>query len=130
MRYFELRVKKQRLGFIYVAIFVFIIDSIYSLFSHGVGSWAMSTMVISVGVLGIIGYGLMGARHHAMLTNRQVDWFIRLYNTGIATLVVGQFLKGVMEIAGTGSPYVHFFFFGAGILFIISLVIFKRGRWR
>lgn len=45
-----------------------------------------------------------------------------LYNSGIATITAGSFLKGIFEIAGTSSPFECVFFI-AGIAFIIASII-------
>lgn len=122
MTYFEIKTKKQVIGYLIVAILVFVIDRIYSIFSHGVSSLAMSTMVVSVLILGVAGYRLMGLILQKRFTKNTVNRFIHLYNSGVAVLVVGQFLKGVLDIAGTGSPYIKYYFITSGILILLSFV--------
>lgn len=122
MTYFEIKTKRQVIGHLIVAILVFVIDRVYSIFSHGVSSLAMSTMVVSILILGVAGYRLMGLTRHQRFTKKGVNRFIQLYNSGIATLVVGQFLKGVLDIAGTGSPYIKYYFIASGILILLSFI--------
>jgi hypothetical protein len=40
-----------------------------------------------------------------------------LYNSGIAALTVGSLLRGIVEIAGTGSAWIGPFF-AAGLIFV------------
>jgi hypothetical protein len=53
--------------------------------------------------------------------------FYNIYNSGIALLTTGSLLKGIMEIAGTGSVYLKFYYtlgyimIGAGILLMFVL---------
>ena len=122
MTYFEIKTKRQVIGYLIVAIIVFVIDRVYSIFSHGVGSLAMSTMVVSVLILGVAGYRLLGLTLHKRFTKKGVNRFIHLYNSGIATLVIGQFLKGVLDIAGTGSPYIKYYFIASGFMILLSFI--------
>lgn len=122
MTYFEIKTKRQVIGYLLLAILVFVIERVYSIFSHGVSSLAMSMMVVTVLVLGVAGYRLLGLTLRKRFTKKGVNRFIRLYNSGIATLVIGQFLKGVLDIAGTGSPYIKYYFIASGILILLSFV--------
>ncbi|GFZ30820.1 hypothetical protein CSC2_13460 [Clostridium zeae] len=51
-----------------------------------------------------------------------------LYNSGIATLTFGSFLKGVIQIAGASSPYIVFYyvvgslFVAAGLILMLVMV--------
>jgi hypothetical protein len=45
-----------------------------------------------------------------------------LYNSGIAVLTIGSFLKGILEIAGADSPYA-ILFPAVGWIFVIAGVV-------
>jgi hypothetical protein len=49
--------------------------------------------------------------------------FYNLYNSGIATLIVGSFLAGILEIAGTGSDYQKYFFIAGFSLIGIAITV-------
>jgi hypothetical protein len=46
------------------------------------------------------------------------------YNSGIATLTVGSFLKGILEIAGTDSPYLVFFTIIGWLFIAVGVIVF------
>lgn len=49
--------------------------------------------------------------------------FFNAYNSGIATLTLGSFVKGILDIAGTSSPYI-ILFYGTGWLFVgVGLIL-------
>ncbi|MCB9418310.1 MAG: hypothetical protein H6667_00780 [Ardenticatenaceae bacterium] len=97
---------------IYAAITLFCIafSFIYSLFSHGVSSPFMSYAFAFSLVLGVGGFILFGWQH---LENRAA---FNLYNAGIATLTVGSFLRGIIDIAGADTTYPAYYFFVGTIL--------------
>lgn len=51
-------------------------------------------------------------------------------NYGIATLVVGSFMKGVFEIAGTGSDYLAYYFYVGIVLIFVSLSLLLYSFYR
>lgn len=53
-----------------------------------------------------------------------------ILNYGIATLVVGSFMKGVFEIAGTGSDYLAYYFYVGIVLIFISLSLLLYSFYR
>lgn len=66
---------------------------------------------------GVIGYSFIRSLPPKNVTANGFRSFSNLYNSGIATLTVGSFLQGVLEIAGTNSIYVPYFYvIGAALL--------------
>lgn len=84
-----------------VTAFCILFNALYAQFSHGVDSpWMTFTFLLPL--LG--GVGVYGAR--AMLGKKPLSRFsYNTFNSGIATLIVGSLLRGVLEIAGAASPY-------------------------
>jgi len=121
----ENAIKKNIIVMLIVSIIVFIIDRIYSVFSHGINSVMMSTMVVTVLILGVGGYAILYKVNTIKSGKYNFRLFSNLYNAGIATLVTGQFLSGVVSIAGTGSAYLKFYFIIGGGLIISSLARIK-----
>ena len=98
------------------------VDNIYAIFGHGVRSDAMTWMFL---------YPLIGGTLFYLLIELLIPWinrlvgyrvFFNIYNSGIATLTTGSFLEGILDIAGTSSPYVTVFY-AAGWLLIASGLI-------
>ncbi|MFA6809194.1 MAG: hypothetical protein WCR27_09415, partial [Eubacteriales bacterium] len=49
--------------------------------------------------------------------------FYNVYNSGIATLTVGGFLKGILEIAGTSSTYIVLFNVVGWLFVLVGLIL-------
>ena len=99
------------------------IDNIYAVFGHGVRSPSMTWMFL---------YPLIGGTLVYFLIKIFFPWinhflgyrlFSNLYNSGIATLTVGSFLKGILEIAGTSSPYTILFFVTGWLLTASGIIL-------
>ena len=111
---FILDTKRKKTIFIYfiVSIICIIINYVYSKFGHGVTSNYMTYMFLYPLIGGII----------AILINRDNNRiFNNLYSYGIATLTVGSFIKGILEIAGTNSIY-EIIFYIVGIILILLAI--------
>jgi hypothetical protein len=125
------RYKYNKTVFVYLAIsaFTFIINKVYAIFGHGVSSDAMTWAFLYPLIGGALFFLLLG------LLLPRINYFAgyRLlynsYNSGIAVLTVGSLLKGVMEIAGTNSPYLKMYtmigygFMAFGLIVIIILAV-------
>jgi hypothetical protein len=77
---------------------------------------------------GAAAYFITGLIFRKMRKSGTIRLGSNLYNAGIATLIAGCMLRGILEIAGTGSAYVVVFsitgwgFVGIGVLFWIVAV--------
>lgn len=117
-----LDIKKSVLVYSEVTIFLIILNYIYSLFSHNISSSYMTYMFL---------YPLSGGTfvNLFIISSKKVTEIKLFYiaksilNYGIATLVVGSFIKGVFEIAGTDSIYLVYYFYMGIILIIIGLLL-------
>ncbi len=103
--------------YLVLALAAIIINNVYALFGHGVHSLSMTWMFLYPLLGGALFYSLIyllfpGTRESAG-KHSAYRLFFNLYNSGIAVLTISAFLKGILEIAGTGSPYVPYSF-GAG----------------
>lgn len=96
------------------------IGVIYTSFGHGVTSAAM-TFMFGYAVLGAIFY-IITNRLYAMHAKPYVSRFYNIstgwLHLGVATLCTGSFIKGVLEIAGTGSNYLLIFYI-VGFLWVV-----------
>lgn len=114
------RKQRSKTAIVYMtaSLFTIAVNYIYSLFGHGEKSGFMTWMFL---------YPLLGGTLIFILsallpevTHREgYRIFYNLYNSGIAALTVGSFMKGIFDIAGTSSRYVMAFSI-TGILFLLS----------
>lgn len=91
------------------ALLTFIINNVYSIYSHGVSSPAMSSTWMLLLFFGT-GFYLMMELVSAKI-NKQIPGrlSLNLYNSGIAAFSVGMMIQGVLEIAGSGFDFLKYF---------------------
>jgi len=101
--------------YLVLALAAIIVDNVYALYGHGVRSLSMTWMFLYPLLGGALFYSLV---YRLLPEVRELDKkfsayrvFFNLYNSGIAALTISAFLKGILEIAGTGSPYIPYSFF-------------------
>lgn len=104
-----------------------VIAKVYGLFGHGVTSPAMTWMFLFPLIGGVAGYSFFRSLLPKKVTANGFRSFSNLYNSGIATLTVGSFLQGVVEIAGTNSIYVPYFYGVGAALLLAGLSILLSG---
>jgi len=109
--------------YIILSITAIAVNNLYALFGHGVHSAAMTWMFLYPLIGGGLGYFLIERLMPAIIHTGGYRLFYNLYNSGIATLTAGSFLKGILEIAGTTSPYTICFYIVGLLLAVAGLVI-------
>ncbi len=104
------------------SLFAWIFNFVYSLFSHGVTSDFMANMYLVL-LIGAVFYFLL---HQIPGVHRRRLYrvFVNALNTSVAVLVVGMALRGIIEIAGSSSQYLDWYFDIAVAGFIISIILF------
>lgn len=113
--------KKTGLTYLILTVVTVIIEKIYRLFGHGVASPSMTWMFLYPLAGGLLIYLVSRARVR-IGTDERFRSFFNLYHSGIATLTVASFLMGVLEIAGTDSVYLPYFYIvGFGMVLLGSL---------
>ena len=102
-----LKRRLRRTFFVYVACAVLVgaFAQGYLLFGHGVRSAAMTWAFLYPLLGGALPFGLLWATHCGFAGHGRWRLGSNLYHAGLAALVTGSLLRGVFEIAGTGSPY-------------------------
>ena len=110
-----------------------VINKVYGDFGHGVHSAVMTWMFLYPLLGGVLLFLLMD-RLLPDTTTRFSGYrlFYNSYNSGIAVLTTGSFLKGIFDIAGTNSSYIALFY-AVGWLFIVLgltvlLALILKGR--
>ena len=96
--------QKTGITYLIATVAMVILEKIYRLFGHGVTSPAMTWMFLFPLAGGLLIYLVNRAKVDIEDAER-LRSFSNLYHSGIATLTVGSFLKGVLEIAGTDSVH-------------------------
>ncbi|MEL7660918.1 hypothetical protein [Acetobacterium wieringae] len=118
------RIRKTIVVYLLLALVAVAVNLIYGFFGHGVRAAAMTWMFLYPLLGGALGYLLIG-RYLAFITRFVVYRMgYNSYNSGLAALTVGSFLKGILEIAGTNSPYLIIFFFLGWVAVGIGLMVF------
>ncbi|HWP50103.1 MAG TPA: hypothetical protein VN626_00265 [Clostridia bacterium] len=113
---------KTIVAYLLIALLALLISIIYGFFSHDVASPWMTWMFLYPLVGGALCFTFLGLAQCKVRRVPGYRLFFNAYNSGIATLTVSSFLKGVFDIAGTGSPYVGALF-SAGWVFLAYGVI-------
>jgi hypothetical protein len=116
--------------YFFTAVFAFAFDRIYAIFSHGVSSEDMSSVWIFLLCSGTLFYTALHII--SAKTKYQPKRFAcNIYNSGTAVFAVGMLLKGVFDIAGTGSDFILFYRI-AGIVLMsagaVLIVFFLRKK--
>ena len=116
------QIRKTVIVYIILSITAIAVDNIYAIFGHGVRSASMSWMFLYPLLGGALVYFFI--ERLAPKTGRATGYrlFRNVYNSGIAILTVDSFLKGILDIAGTTSPYTVVFHI-AGWIFLASGVL-------
>lgn len=105
------------------------IDQVYGVFSHGVDSVAMTWMFLFPLLGGALFYFIIQTFLSNKTRSAGFRIFANIYNSGIAALTLASLLKGILEIAGTDSPYLKYFylsgelFIAAGLLILLIIAI-------
>jgi hypothetical protein len=95
--------KKCALIYLGVTLFCAAAGAVYEHFSHGVYSTFMIFMFAVPLVGGLVPYTLLALAQDKPFPGKITQ---NLWNAGIATLTVGFFIQGVLEIYGTTSDLI------------------------
>jgi hypothetical protein len=101
------------------SLFCVIFTHIYALFGHGVRSPAMDLMFLYPLAGGALPFFVLGRFFPRFAKRRFFRPGCNLYNSGIAALTAGALLRGILEIAGTGSRWIGLFF-AAGAIMVLG----------
>lgn len=116
------RLVRQARRYLFSSAGLLILHLIYAQFSHGVSSPYMTFMFLVPLLLGALPcFLLMYLRPDCV---RSPGWQTGscLYGGGMAAMVNGMMLRGVMDIAGTASPYLILFSLLGGALMIWGIL--------
>jgi Protein of unknown function (DUF2871) len=121
-----MRLNKTIIRYFLSAIGVFLFARIYTLFGHGVTSHWMSNAYLYLLGLGAFVFILLKIIAPEVVQYKGYGLFCQTYNSGVAILINGMLLYGILEIAGGTSTYVSWFLgVGCGLM-AIGVVLFIR----
>jgi hypothetical protein len=114
------------------AMGVFLFAKIYTLFGHGVTSLWISNAYLYLLGLGAFVFILLKIFFPEIVQYKGYLLFCQTYNSGIAILINGMLLYGILEIAGGTSQYVSWFLrvgiglMGIGVVLLTRVIISKE----
>lgn len=127
------QIRKTMWIYLILSVTAVVVNSVYGIFGHGVNSPSMTWMFLYPLLGGALFYFIIGRFIPNIIKFSGYRVFCNIYNSGIATLTFGSLLKGILEIAGTNSSYLVFFyivgvaFIAAGlIIMFIKVINYKR----
>ena len=105
--------------YIGISLFCNVFHIVYAQFGHGVTSIYMTYMFLIPFLLGIVvnlGIGLIDRLPIPYGTIRN------FYNSGIATLIAGSCVKGIIDIAGSSTIFIPVFFVVGIVMVMIAII--------
>lgn len=121
-----MKLNKTILNHSLFTIGTFLFAKIYLLFGHGVTSLWMSNAYLYVLGLGVFVFILIKVLTPEIVSQKDFRMFYPIYNSGVAILINGMLLRGILEIAGGSSAYVAWFFFVGWGFIAIGVVLFLK----
>lgn len=114
-------VRKSLFIYLSVTLFCAAASAIYEHFSHQVYSVYMVGLCLIPFVLGVIPNLLI---LHFSSLRKSNPWQKLIHAFAVATLTVGSALQGIIDIYGTMSPIIGYFFIAGGVLLLASFGLF------
>ena len=111
------------MSLIYLCITLFcgLFSAVYEYFSFGVYSNFMIFLYMIPLVAGVLPYAAAGLINFLPCPSPASE---RVYNCGVATLALGCCLSGVLEIYGTSSIYIKFYWIAGVIGMAAGLILY------
>jgi hypothetical protein len=113
-------------NYAFITAGAFLFDKIYALFGHGVSSPWMSNMYLYLLVLGVAVFALLRIFTPDIASRKGCRLFFNLYNSGLAALINGMLLYGILDIAGGTSQIVPWFLYIGSALMAAAAVLFVK----
>jgi surface polysaccharide O-acyltransferase-like enzyme len=106
---------KRLWPYLVAAAVCLIIANVYALYGHGVRSDAMDYMFLYPLIGGLV-IKVLSMLLHGDYSRGVKRVGVNLYNSGLAALACGALLRGIVEIAGTDSVYISWFFVAGWVM--------------
>lgn len=121
--------RKTVLVYFILSLAAIAVNLIYGLFGHGVHAASMTWMFLYPLLGGALLFLLLGIFFPSLRNAAGYRLFFNAYSSGIATLTVGGLLNGILEIAGTSSPYTIAFYAFGGACILLAVLALLRERF-
>lgn len=105
--------------YIIVSLLCVVINYIYSIFGHGVNSRYMAFMFLVPFIGGVFLFSVITYILKIQFIDR--IWY-NLYNSCVAAITIGCFLRGIYEIAGSDSKHFYMFWYLGAIFLMFSII--------
>lgn len=115
--------RKTIITYLILSVTAIVVNKVYASFGHGITSPAMTWMFLYPLLGGALFYFLIDGFLNKIIQFAGYRLFFNLYNSGIAALTFGSFLKGVMEIAGADSAYLVLYYLVGGAFIAAGLIL-------
>lgn len=117
---YTLDIKKVKITYLIISIICVIFSSIYEYFSHGVYSIYMLVPGSLLFIMGFILVPLMSKLFDRISFN--------LYNSFLACLLTGSYIKGILDIFGTTNDLIYVYLIADIIFLLLTIIFIVRGR--
>lgn len=117
---YTLDTKKVRIVYLVISIICGIFSTVYEYFSHGVYSTYMIAPGIILFILGFLLVPLISKLFDRISFN--------LYNSFLACLLTGSYIKGILDIYGTTNDLIYVYLIADVVFFLLTIVFIIRGR--
>ncbi|MEA5055179.1 MAG: hypothetical protein VB093_17295 [Propionicimonas sp.] len=126
------RDSRTALTYLAVAAFCGVFAAVYEHFSHGVYSAWMVLLFAWPLLAGAVPYAIAAllTRHASVPVGRGRDWARLCHHAAIATATIGACLSGVLEIYGTTSDWLAWYWAAAAVLATTALGLAVGSRQR
>jgi len=106
-----MKIRKTIIAYLLFTIGVFIFNKIYALFGHGVTSRWMSNAYLYLLGFGVCTFSIIKMFSPKIEEHKRFSLFYITYNSGVAILINGMLLLGILEIAGGASPFAMWYLY-------------------
>lgn len=117
------KIKARKMSLIYLCITAFcgLFSAVYEYFSHGVDSNFMIFLYMIPLIAGVLPYAALGLINILPCPTAVSR---RVYNCGVTTLSLGCCLSGVLEIYGTSSIYIKYYWLTGLAGMTVGLILY------
>ncbi len=117
---YTLDIKKVKIRYLVIAVICLLFSAVYEYFSHGV----FSIYMIAPGmILFLLGYVIVP------LMRKLFDGIsFSLYNSFLACLITGSYMKGILDIYGTTNDLLYGYLIADGIFLLLTIIFMIRRK--
>ncbi|MBP1047457.1 hypothetical protein I6N96_14320 [Enterococcus sp. BWM-S5] len=114
--------KKLIISYLVISLLLFLFQKVYHFYGHGVTSFALESIWVAPLIVGSLFTVFVFSKPKKTGTSLFRLSF-NLMNTSLAIFTAALVLTGVVEIAGTDSPYILFFYIVSFVFLVPACVL-------